>query len=135
MVTHSLLGMPQGSVLWPFGFPTYTNPLGKITNKHGVAYNLYADGMQMYIAFDLPNSTQAAAILNRCIEDVRTWMHNNILKLNDSKTEYLIVGTKSNLKSLDNAVSSLHIGGTSVNSSNSVRNIGAIFDSNLNRIM
>ena len=37
-----------------------------------------------------------------CIRDIRSWMLNNNLKLNDVKTEFLIIGTPQQLEKLDN---------------------------------
>ena len=36
----------------------------------------------------------------RCIEDLRQWMLLDRLKLNDDKTEYLLVGTRQQLDKL-----------------------------------
>ena len=36
-----------------------------------------------------------------CIRDIRFWMLNNDLKLNDNKTEFLIIGTAQQLEKLD----------------------------------
>ena len=54
-------------------------------------------------------------------------MRVNFLKLNDSKTEFLIIGTKSHLQKL--TVDTIMIGDESIAASPSARNIGAIFDS------
>ena len=35
--------------------------------------------------------------LDACVEDIRQWMENNFLKLNDSKTELIIFGTPNNV--------------------------------------
>ena len=66
--------MPQGSALGPFGFPTYTSPLGKICTHHGVSYHLYADDIQIYIAFDLQEGADVVSRLERFIEEVSEWM-------------------------------------------------------------
>jgi hypothetical protein len=132
--SHPLItGMPQGSVIGPFGFPTYQKPLERIFKAHRVSYHLYADDTQVYVAFDPPTSAEAAATLVQCMADVSDWMQNNFLKLNHSKTEYLVVGSKHNLQKLEN-VAEINIGGSSIACSASVRNIGAIFDSQLNMV-
>ena len=35
--------------------------------------------------------------LESCIQDVQIWMRTNLLKLNDDKTEFLIIGTPQQL--------------------------------------
>ena len=56
-------------------------------------------------------------------------MFDNKLKLNDAKTEFIILGTKSMLKKV--VTTSLQVGDQSVLPTTSVRNIGAFFDSSL----
>jgi len=36
--------------------------------------------------------------MENCITDVRSWMINNKLKLNDDKTEFLVIGTSKQPK-------------------------------------
>ena len=88
-----------------------------------------ADDTQIYITFDPPNGAEAVARLNKCIDDVSEWMLKNFLKLNNIKTEFTVIGSKHNLKDLENVT---EVGDTTVRYSKSVRNIGAIFDSQPN---
>jgi hypothetical protein len=126
-------GMPQGSVIGPFGFPTYQTPLGKIFKDHGIAYHLYADDTQVYVVFDPPDGSVAVAKLERCIADVSTWMQSNFLKLNHSKTEYMVIGSKHNLQQVADT-SVVNIAGCSIHATDSVKNIGATFDSHLTMV-
>ena len=64
--------------------------------------------------------------LEKRIEDLRLWMNENRLKLNDSKTEFLILGSKHMLKHIFTA--SLHVGEERISATSAVRNIGASFD-------
>ena len=57
-------------------------------------------------------------------------MDFNCLKLNDSKTEFLILGSQTDLAKI--TTTSVKVGGSDVTSSKSARNIGAYMDSALN---
>lgn len=122
-------GMPQGSVVGPFGFSIYTTPVGQICRKHGISYHFYADDTQLYLPFDLNEEELALSKLEACIQEVREWMHLNYLKLNDSKTEFMVIGSPHTLK--ETKIASIKIGDEIINSSHSARNIGAVFDENL----
>ena len=67
--------------------------------------------------------------MEECINDIRLWMASNFLKLNDSKTEVLILGSKHMLNNMPGL--SLHIGDDVIQPSEAVRNIGAMFDETL----
>ena len=132
---HALItGMPQGSVIGPFGFPTYQTPLGRIFKTHDVSYHLYADDTQIYVSFDPLEGPLAVERLESCIKDVSAWMKDNFLKLNHSKTEYIVIGTKHQVQKSSQDISSIKVGESSVNSSSNVRNIGAVFDAHLTMI-
>ena len=66
--------------------------------------------------------------LERCIEVIRNWMAINWLKLNDDKTEFIVLGSNSNLSKVK--THSITVGEHQIQRSNQVPNIGAIFDAN-----
>ena len=57
------------------------------------------------------------------------WLLNNGLKLNDDKTEILIIGTSQQLGKLDNV--SIRVGDSDIYPVPIVRNLGSWFDSRL----
>ena len=38
--------------------------------------------------------------MQNCIDDIRSWMENDKLLLNDEKTEFLVIGTRQQLSKL-----------------------------------
>ena len=64
--------------------------------------------------------------VNKCISDIRTWMIQNKLKINDSKPEFLVL-TSPFLKQHFNNLS-ISVGNSRIAPSISVRNLGVILD-------
>ena len=95
-----------------------------------VLTTIYADDTQLYIKFDLSDPSIALEKNNLCISDIRTWMIKNKLKINDSKTEFLVLSS-SFFKQQFNDLQ-INVGNTEINPSLSARNLGVIFDSHLN---
>ena len=121
--------VPQGSVLGPKFFKDYKSPVGQIIRSHGLQAHFYADDSQIYLAFDPNDETMSLKKLENCVKDIRSWMASNFLKLNDEKTELLVLGTPQNLAKL--SMETVQVGDATIDCSSKVRNIGAVFDSQL----
>ena len=84
--------------------------------------------------FKLKTPHEAVDTINECtcISDLRTWRINHKLKINDSKTEFLIIRSQFSKVTLPNLT--VTVGNTKISSSDKARNllVGVIFDSFMN---
>ena len=124
-------GFPQGSVLGPQAYPIYTSPLFAIAQEHNLEIHMYADDTQLYKTFDACDAQEALEAMESGITAIKQWMTANHLKLNDSKTKYMLIGNKRITKKVKDTVSTLHINETEIHAINSESNIGIIVDSSL----
>ena len=59
-----------------------------------VLYHCYADDSQLHRAMSLDSvqsQIEAAQHLSQCIQNVERWTYDNKLKLNPSKTEFMVL--------------------------------------------
>jgi len=125
--THEIrCGVPQGSILGPILFNLYMLPLGDVIRRHGISFHSYADDTQLYIAVS-PDDTGPIDALFNCILDIKSWMAENFLQLNQDKTEVLVIGPEGQREKLLPKLQDFK-------PSQYVKNLGVIFDSELSFI-
>ena len=116
-------GVPQGSVLGPVLFTMYTEPLSTLIQSHSVSSQSFADDTQLYDSTSPDKAVTVISTIETCITDVKTWMVQNKLKLNDEKTEALLFKKKTTSFPADQP-SSLRVGDSDISFVQSARNLG-----------
>ena len=57
-------------------------------------FHMYADDYQLYTTFEASDTNQTALNMEILIDDIRGWYLDNMLNLNDSKTEMVVISSK-----------------------------------------
>ena len=119
-------GVPQGSVLGPLFYVLYTSSVA-----HDLQYHFSADDIQLYITFKTDSDDDTCLAKSRvehCIEEIDRGMISNKLKLNDDKTELIVFSSKFRPRP---CLSNVQIGSECIEHSNTVHNLGVLFDQTL----
>ena len=92
----------------------------------------FADDTQLYISFcvnDAINELSALNAMESSVDDIRSWMLTDSLKLNDDKSEFSVIGTPQQLAKVNTHC--IRVGDCKVSAVSSARNLGSWLDTKL----
>ena len=90
-------GVPQGSILGPLLFLIYINDLPNCL-QHSTA-RMFADDTNITVSGK--SIKEAEVAINADLNNIREWLLSNRLSLNLVKTEYLLIGSRHNINTLE----------------------------------
>ena len=123
-------GVLQGSVLGPMLFTMYIKPVSAIIDSHSIIHHSFADDLQLQIFAPPDRISELLHSMQSCLSDVKAWATANMPKLNDNKTELMLV-TSKRTKHLHSLPTSLTIGNAQIPFKKSVKNFGFTLDCHL----
>ena len=125
--------VPQGSCAGPVFYLNYASTLETIIKSNNTIYG-YADDHALTDSFtadtfDKEDERRCIANLESSMLDIKSWMDENRLKMNTSKTEFILFGSRQQLQKT--TLSSLSVAGDTVEGASSIKYLGAFLDDKL----
>ena len=105
-------------------------PLSAIIDSHSIIHHSFADDQQSQMSAPPDRISELLHSMLSCIGDVNSWATANMLKLNDNKTELLLV-TSKRTKHLHSLPTSVTIGNAQVPFKQSVKKLGLTLECHL----
>ena len=128
--THVHSGVHQGSFLGPMLFTMYVKPLSAIIDSHSIIHHSFADDLQLQMSAPPDRLSELLHSMLSCLSDGKAWATANMLKLNDNKTELMLV-TSKRTKHLHSLPTSTTIYNAQIPIKKSVKNLGFTLDCHL----
>ena len=118
-------------MLGPLLFVLYTQPVSRIVRQSGSDLHKFSDDTQLFSSALPADFGTLIKQTEMFVEHVKDWMDSNKLKLklNDDKTEALVVGTSCRTSVFYNE--HLEIDGSPIPFLPNVKSLGAVLDSSL----
>ena len=118
-------GVPQGSILGPLLFIIHLNDLPGAVASCSVL--MYADDTVLFCTGRQASTIEAT--LNRELNQIESWLRENNLFINVTKTECMIFGTSQRLANIDSF--SININGSPIKRVFEFKYLGVVFDDRL----
>ena len=101
----------------------YIEPLSAIIDSHSIIHHSFADDLQLQMSAPPDEISELFHSMQSFIDDVEAWATANMLKLNDNKTELMLV-TSKRTKHLHNLPTSITNDNAQIPFKQSVKSIG-----------
>ena len=108
----------------------YIKPLSAIIDSHSIIHHSFADDLQLQMSAPPDRISELLHSMQSCISDVKALATANMPKLNDNKTELMLV-TSKRTKHLHSLHTSITIGNAQIPFKKSVKNLGFTLDCHL----
>ena len=105
----------------------YIKPLSAIIDTHSLIHHSFADDLQLQMSVPPDKISVLLHSMQSCTSDVKALANANMIKLNDNKTELMLV-TSKRTKHLHNLPTSITIGNAQTPFKQSVKNLGFTLD-------
>ena len=82
----------------------YTTPLSTLISSMSLNHHLYADDTQLFLSFHPSEFHSYITHLQNALQQISFWMTANLLTLNSSKTEFILIGLKQQLSKIHDSL-------------------------------
>ena len=124
--------VPQGSIGGPSIYNTHASTLQSYIRQFNVSILRYADDHSIYDSFDPKSDSDRHTViknLESCLVSINTWMTLNRLKMNSSKTEFILFGSRVQLQRCSDC--QIVVCDANIQQSSSVKYLGLHMDDQL----
>ena len=108
----------------------YIKPLSAIIDSHSIIHRSFATDLQLQMSAPPDKISELLHSMLSCISDVKAWAAANMLKLNDNKTELMLI-TSKRTKHLHNLPTSIATGNAHIPFKQSAKNFCFALDCHL----
>ena len=120
--------VPQGSCAGPVLFSVYASTIRNVVNDN-ISLHGYADDHALKTSFkpgDHNEESQSMDRLIKCMDNIKKWMDSNRLKMNASKTEFILLGSRQQLEKCTSG--NICIDGATISNLDSIKYLGVTLD-------